>query len=161
HRRPYSGLVLDGLDGFCAVGGWGCRGKLLSTGGVCRGWCAALAAPYCAETVQTVQTVQTRARGAGRGAASRRLSAAVVGREGHGGGLASRRCDVSSPWSVGNGMTMGGQKHAATGHCKDDPAEAKRAGMAYLPVLDPPFGWRNLTGEAAPAGLSEAGDDSK
>src|SRR5262249_59552147 len=44
---------------------------------------------------------------------------------------------------------------------KDDPAEAKRAGMAYLPVLDPPFGWRNLTGEAAPAGLSEAGDDSK
>ena len=43
----------------------------------------------------------------------------------------------------------GGQKHAATGYWKDDLAEAKKAGMAYLPVIYPGFGWTNLKGKAA------------
>jgi hypothetical protein len=62
---------------------------------------------------------------------------------------AFRRFDVSSPWNVGNVMTVGGRKHAATGHWKDNLAEANRAGMAYLPVHYQGFGWTNLKGEAA------------
>jgi hypothetical protein len=62
---------------------------------------------------------------------------------------ALRRFDVISPWNVGNVMTVGGQKHAATGTWKEDRAEATRAGMSFLPVIYPGFGWTNLKGKAA------------
>lgn len=60
---------------------------------------------------------------------------------------AFRRFDVISPWNVGNVAKVGGQKHAATGYWKADLAEAKRANIAYLPVLYPGFGWTNLKGK--------------
>lgn len=62
-----------------------------------------------------------------------------------------RRFDVISPWNVGNTTMIDGRKHAATGHWKDDLAEAKQAGMAYLPVIYPGFGWTNLKGKDAAA----------
>jgi hypothetical protein len=62
---------------------------------------------------------------------------------------AFRRFDLISPWNVGNVTTEGGQKHAATGHWRNDLAEARRAGVGYLPVLYPGFGWTNLKGRAA------------
>jgi hypothetical protein len=62
---------------------------------------------------------------------------------------ALRRFDVISPWNVGNVMKVAGRKHAATGHWKADLAEAKKAGMAYLPVIYPGFGWTNLKGKSA------------
>jgi hypothetical protein len=64
---------------------------------------------------------------------------------------AFRRFDVISPWNVGNVMLVGRQKHAATGYWKDDMAEAKKGGMAYLPVVYPGFGWTNLKGKGAAA----------
>src|SRR5690348_2627441 len=48
---------------------------------------------------------------------------------------AFRRFDVISPWNVGNYVVMGGPRRASTGRWKDHFAEAKRAGMAYLPVI--------------------------
>jgi hypothetical protein len=65
---------------------------------------------------------------------------------------AFRRLDVISPWNVGNTMQVDGQKQAGTRQWKDDLAEAKRAGAAYLPVIYPGFGWTNLKG--APAARS-------
>jgi hypothetical protein len=62
---------------------------------------------------------------------------------------AFRRFDVISPWNVGNAVRVGDQKHAATEYWKDDLDEAKKAGMAYLPVIYPGFGWVNLKGKAA------------
>ena len=62
---------------------------------------------------------------------------------------AFRRLDVISPWNVGNVTEEGGVKHAATGYWAADLAEAKRAGMAYLPVIYPGFGWTNLKGSGA------------
>jgi hypothetical protein len=62
---------------------------------------------------------------------------------------AFRRFDVLSPWNVGNAVRVGDQKHAATGSWKDDLEETKKAGMAYLPVIYPGFGWTNLKGKAA------------
>jgi hypothetical protein len=62
---------------------------------------------------------------------------------------AYRRFDVISPWNVGNVSVDRGQKHAATSYWKADLAEAKAAGMAYLPVLYPGFGWTNLKGKSA------------
>jgi hypothetical protein len=62
---------------------------------------------------------------------------------------AFRRFDVISPWNVGNIMKAGGLKHAATGHWKNDLAEAKKAQMGYLPVIYPGFGWTNLKGKNA------------
>ena len=62
---------------------------------------------------------------------------------------AFRRFDAISPWNVGNVTVEGGGKSAATGHWKDDLAEAKRTGMLYLPVIYPGFGWTNLKGKAA------------
>jgi hypothetical protein len=44
-------------------------------------------------------------------------------------------------------MKIGGEKHAATGYWKTDMAEAKAAGMGYLPVIYPGFGWSNLRGK--------------
>jgi hypothetical protein len=58
-----------------------------------------------------------------------------------------RRLDVISPWNVGNVMKIEGQKQAGTGNWKTDMAEAKAAGMEYLPVIYPGFGWTNLKGQ--------------
>jgi hypothetical protein len=60
-----------------------------------------------------------------------------------------RRFDVISPWNVGNFTAVGGKRHASTGSWKEDLAEAKQAGMAYLPVIYPGFGWTNLKGKHA------------
>ncbi|HEX3149136.1 MAG TPA: glycoside hydrolase family 71/99-like protein [Gemmataceae bacterium] len=62
---------------------------------------------------------------------------------------AFRRFDVISPWNVGNVTIADGKKHAATGYWKDDLAETKKVGMAYLPVIYPGFGWTNLKGKGA------------
>jgi hypothetical protein len=62
---------------------------------------------------------------------------------------AFRRFDVISPWNVGHYAMVGGQKHAATGHWEDDLAAARKAGMRFLPVIYPGFGWTNLMGEKA------------
>jgi hypothetical protein len=58
-----------------------------------------------------------------------------------------RRFDVISPWNTGNYAKEDGQKQASTGSWKEDLEEAKRAGMGYLPVIYPGFGWTNLHGE--------------
>ena len=60
---------------------------------------------------------------------------------------AFRRFDVISPWNVGNVTRIEGQKQAATNYWKADMAEAKSAGMQYLPVIYPGFGWTNLKGQ--------------
>lgn len=60
---------------------------------------------------------------------------------------AYRRLDVVSPWNVGNSTMVEGKRHASTGWWKDDVAEAKRSGVAYLPVIYPGFGWTNLKGK--------------
>ncbi|OWK38677.1 Glycosyl hydrolase family 99 [Fimbriiglobus ruber] len=60
-----------------------------------------------------------------------------------------RRFDVISPWNVGNFERVDGRKYAATGYWKDDLEAAKKAGMAYLPVIYPGFSWVNLKGRAA------------
>jgi hypothetical protein len=60
-----------------------------------------------------------------------------------------RRFDIISPWNVGNSTKIGDQKHASTGSWKADLQEAKQAGMGYLPVIYPGFGWRNLMGKKA------------
>jgi hypothetical protein len=62
---------------------------------------------------------------------------------------AFRRFDVISPWNVGNVMRVDGRKQAATNYWKADMAEARSAGMAYLPVIYPGFGWTNLKGPRA------------
>jgi hypothetical protein len=60
-----------------------------------------------------------------------------------------RRFDVISPWNVGNSITQKGRRHAATGYWKEDLAETKKAGVKYLPVIYPGFGWTNLQGPKA------------
>jgi hypothetical protein len=62
---------------------------------------------------------------------------------------AFRRFDVISPWNVGNWHEVEGQREASTRTWKDDLAEARRTGMAYLPVLYPGFAWTNLKGARA------------
>jgi hypothetical protein len=62
---------------------------------------------------------------------------------------AFRRFDVISPWNVGNVTKVDGRKQASTGYWKDDLAEARRAGMAYLPVVYPGFAWTHLKGKGA------------
>ena len=62
-------------------------------------------------------------------------------------GKVFRRFDIISPWNVGNVTRIAGQKHANTGSWKTDMAEAKSAGMQYLPVIYPGFGWTNLKGQ--------------
>jgi hypothetical protein len=62
---------------------------------------------------------------------------------------AFRRFDVLSPWNVGNFTRVDGRKQASTGTWKEDLAEARKAGMGYLPVIYPGFGWANLKGKAA------------
>ena len=60
-----------------------------------------------------------------------------------------RRFDVISPWNVGNSTTINDQRHASTGYWKEDLEEAKKAGVNYLPVIYPGFGWTNLKGSKA------------
>jgi hypothetical protein len=60
---------------------------------------------------------------------------------------AFRRFDVISPWNVGNVTKIDGRKYANTDPWKQDLAEANKAGMGYLPVLYPGFGWTNLKGK--------------
>jgi hypothetical protein len=73
---------------------------------------------------------------------------------------AFRRFDVISPWNIGHTMIVEGRKHAATGYWREDLAEAKKAGMAYLPVIYPGFGWTNLKGpEAARATIPRLGGE--
>lgn len=73
---------------------------------------------------------------------------------------AFRRFDVISPWNVGNVMRVEGRKQAATGYWKNDVAEAKKAGMAYLPVIYPGFGWTNLKGkDSASANIPRLGGE--
>lgn len=56
-----------------------------------------------------------------------------------------RRFDAISPWNVGNcTKDANGVRWAATHYWKDDIAEAQRAGMLYLPVFYPGFGWDNM-----------------
>ena len=62
---------------------------------------------------------------------------------------ALRRFDVISPWNVGHTTAERGKKYAATDTWKDDLAEAKKAGMTYLPVVYPGFAWTNLMGKGA------------
>lgn len=62
---------------------------------------------------------------------------------------ALRRFDVISPWNVGNVRTVEGEKHASTAYWPEDIAVARNAGMAYLPVIWPGFGWTNLKGKGA------------
>ena len=57
---------------------------------------------------------------------------------------AFRRFDAIKPWNVGNWGTYGGVPGARTDYWMEDAAEAKRAGMLYLPVLYPGFAWNNL-----------------
>jgi hypothetical protein len=64
-------------------------------------------------------------------------------------GRVFRRFDVISPWNTGNATMEADQKQASTGAWRDDLDEAKRAGMGYLPVVYPGFGWRNLKGARA------------
>lgn len=73
---------------------------------------------------------------------------------------AFRRFDVISPWNVGNIVTVDGRKQAATGHWTDDLAETRKAGMDYLPVIYPGFGWTNLKGKkAASASIPRLGGE--
>jgi hypothetical protein len=62
---------------------------------------------------------------------------------------AFRRFDAVSPWNVGNVSRVRGRKYAATDSWKDDLTEARKAGMLFLPVAYPGFGWTNLKGAAA------------
>jgi len=62
-----------------------------------------------------------------------------------------RRFDAICPWNVGNYTVDDTKtKWASTGAWKEDVAEAKRAGMLYIPVFYPGFSWDNL--KKAPAG---------
>jgi hypothetical protein len=57
---------------------------------------------------------------------------------------AYRRLDAIKPWNVGNTTRTGGVVRAATRTWTDDQAEARRAGMLWMPVLYPGFSWDNL-----------------
>ena len=61
-----------------------------------------------------------------------------------------RRFDIISPWNVGNFVKVDGQKQASTDYWKEDLEEVKKAGMGYLPVIYPGFGWTNLKGKERP-----------
>jgi hypothetical protein len=60
-----------------------------------------------------------------------------------------RRFDVISPWNTGRFTEAKGRKQASTDYWKEDRDEANKAGMAYLPVIYPGFGWTNLKGKKA------------
>jgi hypothetical protein len=55
------------------------------------------------------------------------------------------RLDAYAPWNVGNyRKDEAGDVHAATGTWADDLGECRRAGVRWLPVVYPGFGWDNL-----------------
>jgi hypothetical protein len=60
-----------------------------------------------------------------------------------------RRFDIISPWNTGNYATVEKRKQASTDYWNEDLEEAKKAGMGYLPVIYPGFGWTNVKGEKA------------
>lgn len=62
---------------------------------------------------------------------------------------AFQRFDVISPWNVGNSTLIDGQRHASTASWKEDIRVAADAGMKFLPVVYPGFGWTNLQGAKA------------
>lgn len=73
---------------------------------------------------------------------------------------AYRRFDVISPWNVGNVTEADGKKQAAMGYWEQDRDAAAKAGMKYLPVIYPGFGWTNLKGkDAARATVPRLGGD--
>lgn len=56
-----------------------------------------------------------------------------------------RRFDAMCPWNVGNySLDAAGSKWASTAYWKEDVAEARRAGMLYIPVFYPGFSWDNM-----------------
>lgn len=58
---------------------------------------------------------------------------------------AFRSLDALKPWNVGNtAKAADGVTQASTGYWAEDLAEARRAGVMYLPVLYPGFSWDNL-----------------
>lgn len=63
---------------------------------------------------------------------------------------AFRRLDGIKPWNIGNWGTYNGVPGARTDYWAADLAEAKRAGMLYLPTVYPGFAWNNL--QRKPAG---------
>ena len=86
-----------------------------------------------------------------RSHAHRRLSVVVEDRKGprNGPGCSAASTSsvrgtsaISSRWTV--------RKQASTGYWKEDLEEAKKAGMGYLPVIYPGFGWTNLKGKERP-----------
>ncbi len=64
-----------------------------------------------------------------------------------------RRFDAICPWNVGNYYFEGTNRYANTSYWKDDIAEARKAGMMYLPVIYPGFSWDNL--KKLPPGTSK------
>jgi hypothetical protein len=67
---------------------------------------------------------------------------------------AFRRFDAISPWNVGNYTEVLGRRQASTRSWQGDIAEAKKAGMDYLPVIYPGFAWANLKGKGAAAAVA-------
>jgi hypothetical protein len=57
---------------------------------------------------------------------------------------AFRRFDVIKPWNVGNAAPAGGKVYANVAPWPQDLAEARRAGMRFMPVVYPGFSWDNL-----------------
>jgi hypothetical protein len=55
-----------------------------------------------------------------------------------------RSFDIYSPWNVGNYVTDGTNRYAATNEWSQDIAAATSAGMLYFPVVYPGFSWYNL-----------------
>lgn len=55
-----------------------------------------------------------------------------------------RSFDVICPWNVGNATTADGKVKARTDMWAQDLAEARKAGMCFMPVIYPGFGWDNL-----------------
>jgi hypothetical protein len=53
----------------------------------------------------------------------------------------------SARGTFGNTMKVNSQVHAAKGYWKEDPVEASKVGVAYLPVIYPGLAWSNLKGK--------------
>jgi hypothetical protein len=60
-----------------------------------------------------------------------------------------RRFDAYSPWNVGNyALDEHGLKHASMGMWEGDRQEMEKAGVRWIPVVYPGFGWDNLMRKA-------------
>ncbi|MBM4071661.1 MAG: hypothetical protein FJ271_22430 [Planctomycetes bacterium] len=55
-----------------------------------------------------------------------------------------RTFDIICPWNVGNTTMVDGRVQARTDMWTQDLAEARKAGMGFMPVIYPGFGWDNL-----------------